>query len=178
MAEHTFKIDIDEDRIVAAVADRIVAMHSPEYDDETGEPLPSTSGRKTIEDRVRQVVLKTVREAVESTVATVTEAAVKDAVAACLAEGWQKTNNYGEPSGPKMDLKARIGELLVKLQDNGYNSNRQNLVEALIRSAVEGALKTEFAPAIAEAKVKFKALLDGSISATLAETLKGALGLR
>lgn len=176
MSDHTFTINIDEDRLVFAVANQIAAMHSQEYD-EDGEPI-ATSGRKTIEDRVRQAVMKMVRDAVEAEVTKVTEASVKEAVDACLAEGWQKTNNYGEPSGPRMDLKARIGELLVKMQDNGYSSSRTNLVESIIKAQAEAAFKTEFAPVIADAKVKFKALLDGTISATLAETLKSALGLR
>ena len=171
------EIDITTDAIIEQVATCILAMHAPEYDDE-GEPIENRHSRNSLTEIIEKTVIKRVQRAVDEQVTKVTEEHVKAAVAAVLAEGWQKTDNYGSPSGPKMDIKARVGETLTKLQGDSYSSNRKNLVDAIIEQAVAATLKTEFDKVIADARDKFKSMIDGVVTAKLNETLKSALGLR
>lgn len=171
------EIDITTEAIVEQIANKLMGYAAEEYDDD-GEPIEGSNHRTRLDQRIADVITKRVQRAVDEQVTKVTEEHVKAAVAAVLAEGWQKTDGYGSPSGPKMTIKDRVGETLTKLQGDSYHSNRKNLVDAIIEQAVATALKTEFDKVIADARDKFKAQIDSVVSAKLNETLKSALGLR
>lgn len=179
------EIEIKTDDIVDQVAQHVMGYvvrdnQDYSYDDGESGDVETTAPKyrgETIANLVKNVVMERTRRAVDEAVKEVTGEHVRAAVAAILEEGWQKTNSYGEPTGPKMDLKARIGALLVEVQDT-YSSNRRPWIENIVREQVDKTFAAVFAKEIEGAKAKFRAALDGTISAKLQESLKSALGLR
>lgn len=180
MAEHDFTIKIDDERLVDAVAERIIAMHSTEYDDE-GEPIPSTRGRQTFEDAIRTTVNRMVRAAVEEQIKAITAEKITAAVEEIMAEGWQVTNSYGEPSGPRVTLRDRVSKIITDAQDGGWNGNRKRLIDAIVERKLAEMFDHRSGPigqAVAEAQTKLKASIDGQVMSALNTTLRQALGLR
>lgn len=180
------EIDIKTDDIVDQVARHMMGYVAQEngdvsFDPEEGPEYETTAPKwkgKTVAEMVRDIVAERTRRAVDDEVKRVAGEAIRAAVAQVLADGWQATNNYGEPTGPRLDLKARVGEMLLKLQGNQYDSNRKVWVDAVIEEHLRKVLQDHFAKELDAAKAKFRSLLDGTISAKLNETLKSALGLR
>lgn len=164
-------IQISEESLVDRIASQLRGAMFTDDIDPTGRNL-------NLENKVRKVMIDQVREATNVAVQRITEEHIETAVKACLDEGWRKTDQYGSPTGPKMTLKDRISETLNKLTDRYGSHNGKLLVDSLIESGITAAMNAEFAPAIAAAKVKFVALLDGSLTQKLTEALKSGLGLR
>lgn len=164
--------DIDRDEVIQAMAARLLGEHEI---DEEGEPR---YGRKTMGLSLRQLLDKkleqlagdTVRDAMNGEIA----ARLNMAIDNVLRDGWQTTNEYGEPKGPKLDLKARIGEVLSRTD----NYNRKSIVSERIAELVNKVLHEEFGPVIEQAKKTLKEQLDTSVMTTVANTIKAALGLR
>lgn len=109
-------------------------------------------------------------------VKSVTVKRIEAAVDAALEEGWQGTNTYGEPIGPKLGLKGRIAEMLTK-QEGDYN-RRVTRVDRIAAETIDAALRAEFGKDITAARERFKAQLDAVVAAKFTETIKAALGLR
>lgn len=179
MSKHTITIDIDNGALIDQCASQILAQYHGDYD-EDGELIDNGKHQpnKQIDRVIRETVIAKVRKSLDEAIGSVTGEYIRAAVADVMAEGWSKTDNYGCQVGPKLTLKDRISETLTKLQGDSYSSNRKNLIDAVIENAVSNAFKTDFAKTIEDAKVKFKAALDGTIAAKLQEALKSSLGLR
>lgn len=101
---------------------------------------------------------------------------IRKAVEDAITDGWQQTNTYGEPVGPKVGLKGRIAELLSK-QEGSYD-HRKTRAEKIAEEAIDAALRAQFGKEIEAARKQFKEKLDGVIAAKFTETIKSALGLR
>lgn len=175
--------DITQDQVIEAMAARLLGSeyeHSGDPDDPT--PVPTRWDRKAIgkhlrtyfEGKVDELARQAVRDGIDDAI----RARIAEAVDAVLSEGWQQTNNYGEPSGKKLDLKARISELLTTARGDGYSGRKPALMEEHVQKAVEGFLSKELTPVIDEAKASLKRQLDAKVMKVVADTITNAVGLR
>lgn len=170
--------DIDRDEVIDALAAQLLGADGDEDEDEDGEgrrygrkPL-GTQLRKFLERKIEELAATVVRQGFDDAI----RARINAAVDVVLAEGWRKTNQYGEPTGTALDLKARVSELLTQHADS-YN-REPSLVTKRIDAVTGGFLDKEFRPIIDQAKATLKAKLDATVMETVAVTIKTALGLR
>ncbi len=181
------ELDITADAVVDQVAkhlmgyvvrDETACGYDPDEDVEPETTAPRYGrDRSTIADMVKNIVAERTRRAVDAAVEKVTEERIAEAVDKVLAEGWRKTNNWGEPTGPATNLRGRINEILHQNIERDYR-HKGARIDVIIGEAIEAALGKEFKPLLEAAAAKFKAALEGTIAAKLQETLKAALGLR
>lgn len=143
---------ITEEHVVEAVVDRIV--------EQSGE-------------RFNTAVRGAIKETIDAKLSKLVEETLRPAVAEIIAEGWQETNRYGEPQGRKLDLKARVSEMLNK--NDGYD--RLPFIQKTAQEILDKALRAELGALIEEAKKKFRDQIDGVLQAKFKEALQGALGL-
>lgn len=175
--------DITQEAVIDAMAARLLGCeyeHSGDPDDPT--PVPTRWDRKAIgkhlrtyfEGKVDELAQQAVREGIDDVI----RARIAAAVDAVLADGWQATNNYGEPTGKTLDLKARISELLTTARGDGYSGRKPPLMEEHVKVAVEGFLSKELAPVVEAAKAALKLQLDAKVMKVVADTIANAVGIR
>lgn len=126
--------------------------------------------------QVEAMLAEAVKEKVHALVDGITRREIEKAVKSCLDDGWQTTNSYGEPIGPKLGLKGRIAEILTK-QEGDYN-RRVTRVQKIAAEVIDAAFRAEFGKQIKEAQQQFKQQVDSVVAAKFTETIKAALGLR
>lgn len=140
-----------------------------------------------IEARVDQSIRELVHGAVENSVS----AAVADAVAELVseishkriasevekvfAEGWQKTDSYGSPSGARKSLKDRISDILN--ETDRYNGGRRWLDE-LIQKHVTEVISKDFKADITAAREKFKAEVDATLTGVIKKAIADHFGIK
>jgi hypothetical protein len=129
-----------------------------------------------IEALFERTLSDTVAHRVTELVDNLTRKQIEKAVTDALEEGWQTTNSYGEPIGPRIGLKGRIADMLSK-QVGDYN-NRQTRGEQLTKEVIDAALRDQFGKELQAARERFKKQLDEVVAAKFTETIKSALGLR
>ena len=147
---------IDEERVVRQVATMLY------------EQL-----HETLEGTAEAAVQSAIRAGVDGALSRIVEEKLRPAVEAALAEGWQRTDKWGDLAGGRADLKTRIGELL-EMRDDYHRVRR---IDAIAKETIEEALKKDFGETIDKAKAAFKAQVDGVIQAKLREALSTALGI-
>lgn len=131
-------------------------------------------------DKLEYEIAKAVEKAVES----VTEEAIKDrltaAVEKAIEEGWQKTNHYGERTGPTVTLKERISAFLDSRQrwDSDYNTRETSLVDYVLQKMITKKLETEFTEIFKMAKETFKKAVDANLQDKVRSALTQALGIK
>ncbi len=172
--------DISRDEVIESMARQLLVEWHEETDPESG---PQTYRRQTklgeqmkhyLDSKIAELADVLVREQFDKVVIQRIAAQV-DAV---LAEGWQVTNQYGEARGPKVDLKGRITELLLKPGRDSYgNGESMTPIDRQVKAAIDGLIGKEFAKDIETARKSLKAQLDASVAAKFTDTLKKALGL-
>jgi len=130
-------------------------------------------------DRVKDMVRKRVAEQVDKLVQEIGREQISDAVRSALADGWQETSHYGEPTGKRITLRERLNEAFTKKYRPDYGDRTESTtVEHAVRAAVAKALETEFAAELVQAKSAFRAQVDELLKGKLVASLKEALGLR
>lgn len=169
--------DITREDLVNAMADKLLTTYVRE--EETNSTYPTHS---PLADQMRKLIDQKVSEIAESHVRADVDNEIQDRVAlavdAVLAEGWQATNTYGEPRGPKVDLKGRVSEVLLTATRDGYSGNAMTPIERQVKAAVDGLISKEFAKEIEAARKSLREQLDVAVSAKFVETLKTAMGLK
>ena len=181
------EIEIKTDDIVDQVARHMMGYvvqengdvsYDLEEDYDPGTTAPKWKG-KTVAELVKNIVAERTRRAVDAAVTEVTHARIREAVDQMLAEGWTKTNEWGETKGPRMDLKARIAEVLKESVESRHSYNHKGpRIDMIIKDAVKDAFDKEFAKEIEDAKSKLRTQVDAIVQAKLGEGLKTALGLK
>lgn len=131
--------------------------------------------RADAKERIEEAVEGVIRSALDERLAALTDEVVRPAVAAALGEGWQKTNDYGDPVGPRVGLKERISEQLLKTDSWG---NREPWITKFVREAIEHELRGELGRELTKAKETIRGTVTGIVQQKLNETLAEALGLR
>lgn len=174
--------DITQEQVIDAMAGRLLGCeyeHSGEPDDPT--PVPTKWDRKAIGKHLRTYfeakVAELAAETVRHTFDEVIRARIASAVDAVLSEGWQQTNQYGERTGMKLDLKARVSEVLTQSRGDHYN-RQPSVLDAMVKTAVEEFLSKELNPVINNAKDELKRQLDAKVMKVVADTVANAVGLR
>jgi hypothetical protein len=94
-------------------------------------------------------------------------------VRAILAEGWQKTDDYGQARGGRVSLRERVQEMFHKA--DRYES--RSMFERVIKEELDKALKGELGKELEAARAKIRSEVDQITRAKLNESLKAALGL-
>ncbi len=176
MSKHTITIDIDNGALIDQCASQILAQYHGDYDDD-GELIDNGKHQpnKQIDRVIRETVIAQIRKRLDETILAITKEHITTAIESILAEGWQKTDDYGQARGPKLTLKDRIAEQIASVRDQ---YNRKTWLDELVQKRLEETFTKEFAKPIEEAKAKFRSMLDGTIAAKLQEALKSSLGLR
>lgn len=153
-----------EDAIVAAAAERLLSL---DVRDESEKGY-----RKT--DKVRALLDEQIAAKVSERIKDVTLVELEGEVRNVIAKGWQKTDEFGNPSG-----SITLSGLVIKILNTKEGDyGRSTRIEKWIQEAIEKALREVFAKEIEAARAAFKAQLDGVLQAKLAETLRAALGLK
>lgn len=171
--------DINRDEVIEAMAAHLLgALYEGDEDDP--EPRP-TYDRKKIGQHLRVYFDKKVAALAESSVRAAFDETIRSRIAAAVDEvlrlGWQATNEYGEPRGEKLDLKARIGALLTQSRGDHYNRSA-SVLDAKVKEVTEQFLDRELQSVIAAAKANLKKCLDEKVMKTVSETIANAVGLR
>jgi hypothetical protein len=171
--------DINHDEVVHAMASRLLQRWSSSEGEDGGEPseLGKQLGRavgRAVNARIEQIAVSLVREAFDTAIVERIAAAV-DAV---LAEGWRKTNSYGDAVGDRVDLKGRISEVILEKKSEGYQGAKYTLAESLVRERVTEVMDRDLKAEVEKAKASLRAQLDAAVTAKFVETLKQALGVR
>lgn len=122
-------------------------------------------------EKLAEAVEDEIRGAVDAKLGAITEEMVRSEVARVLAEGWRKTNSYGEPFGQLQTLKGLILEKITGRSDS--YSNSPTMIEKLAQEQIREALQKEFGKELEAAREKLRALVDGTISEKMRDLLKG-----
>lgn len=172
--------DISREEVCDAIARQLLTTMVKEYDPESGEyeyhrrsDFAEILG-KHIEQKIEALADKAVREQFDATI----KERISKTVDQVLADGWVKTDNYGNANGERLDLKGRINEILTKKESAGYNRESWTLSEKLVREKVEEVLRGDLNKASQEAQAALRKQLDTAVTTKVAETIKSALGLR
>lgn len=176
--------DISQEQVVEAMAARLLddRYEHDDSDPENPDPTPRfTWDRKRIGHHLREYFQRQFKAIADEAVRRAFDDAIKEriyaAIDATLSEGWQETNQYGECTGGKLDLKARIGKLLTETRGDSYNRQKSVLGEHT-EKAVEAIVSREFQPVIDAAKAHLKSCLDEKVMKTVSATIANAVGLR
>lgn len=166
--------DITRDDLIAAMADKLLTSYVREEDTNSTYPTHSPLAekmRKLIDQKISAVAEQYTRDAIDDTI----KARIATAVDDVLAEGWQATNSYGEPAGPRISLKGRISALMIDTRDS---YSRENAIDKKVKATVEAALDNEFKAEVNAAKAKVRGELDAVLTGKVTEALKSAMGLK
>lgn len=133
---------------------------------------------RTVADRLTKRFESVQRERIERIVDERVKAAAEreldEAVRRVIENGWTEQDRWGE-RGKKVTLEQRVNAVLAEQVDN---YPRQSRYERLMKEAVEKAFREHLEPLVDEAKEKFHAAVDATMTARLSDELKRALGLR
>ena len=161
-----------------------------EFDEDTGISISLNEGtvRRMVDDalegivaRATQAVDARIREAVNNRIDTAAKDLVTEAiftriaarVEEVVADGWPRTNNYGERTGQPISLKERVSAMLM---DKGYSSS-QARIDKIVEEAVAKTMQQHLSAPIAEARKKYETLLDQKAMAAFGNLLRKALGV-
>lgn len=130
-----------------------------------------TQCHEQIQKAVQRALEKVVGDAVRESAA----AQVAPVVAKCIEEGWQKTDGYGAPSGPRKHLADLVREYLTARDSYG---NRGTNIEGIANKAIEEGVKNCLAEETAKLKAKFSAMVDDVLKAKFSQLMREAIGLK
>jgi hypothetical protein len=133
-----------------------------------------------VEARIGRASEKALTETIQERISAAVDAAVEARICAelekAIAEGWPRTNSYGEVVGKAITLKERISEYLHGKRDN--YSSRGNRLEEAVSEAVAKALREGFDKELDAAKKKFRAMFDDAVMGSWLKTVKQSLGVK
>ena len=173
------EIDIGEigrEHLLEAMADKLLSAYVREEDTNstyrTHSPLAEQM-RSLIEEKISDIAEKAVRERFEE----VARERITAAVDAVLAEGWQRTDEFGNKIGEHVDLKGRISQIITEKRNDGYNRPALTLAERLVKESVEKMFADKFGKEIEAAQKDMRKQLDAVVAGKFTETIKRALGV-
>lgn len=132
--------------------------------------MVAESIREDLDSKLQKMVEKEIGKAIHA----VTEKKLGAALDKIIADGWDQTSCLGERTGKKITIG---GLVLEKIQGkDGYD--KSTLVDRIVATKFDSALKTELQPIVEEAKKKFRASIDNIMQTKLQAVLKESLGLK
>jgi hypothetical protein len=116
-------------------------------------------------------VEKAIKAAIEDRMKALADEALRPIVEGLVANGWPKTNSYGERNGT-VTLQQRVTDVLFP--SNNYDSPSQKIM----REVLEKELKGELGAVLAKVKLKLAETLEGDILDRLRGYLRDGLQLK
>jgi len=132
-------------------------------------------------DRYERMLVERLDKKVGEISAASAREAVGAAVERVLDQGIPEFDSYTGKEKSRTTISQMIEkELMAKFRDSYETRGSAGLtiLEVMIKKKIDALFDKEFNVIVAEAKKKFSAQVDSVVMAKLAETLKGALGLR
>lgn len=126
-----------------------------------------------LEGLVRRRFDERVEKQIDDLVAAVGADRIEAAVETALAEGWTRTNTYGENVGKRIGLKERIAEILTN--KTGYEG--KTYVDLVVAKTVAEVLRGELSKEIDAARDNLRKALNDAVKEKLATAVKGAFGI-
>lgn len=169
--------DIERDEVICAMASKVLDSYLKDDHEESTPSYLRTSMlaeqmRAALRERIDALASEVIREFFDTTV----KARIESCVDEVLAEGWQVTDHYGSACGPRVDLKGRISDMLLKA--NGTVDRRTTtMVQQIAHETIQRVVTNEFAKEIDAARVELRKQLDAVVAGKFSETLKKAMGL-
>lgn len=160
--------DVDSLRahIIEAIANKV--LYGVSYD-EDGDPH---SVPTKVSYELRDAMAKEIKEE--------TAKHVGPAVEAALAEGVQRTDQYGDPRGEKVPLRTVIIEEAQKVfgqkveYRDGYGRH-ESLISSIIRNEVQKAVAEDLKAAIKDERAKVQQAVRNEAAAILTESVRRAV---
>ena len=137
--------------------------------DEITRMLMDGSLIRSLEQRLDDAVTKRIEELADDVILDRLRAELERA----LAEGWKRTNTYGEPIGEPISLKERVSRMLEN--KDPYRSSRW--ADDVMTKMVDEVYRKELAKPIAEAKEKVKKMLEDKALEGFGNLLRKAAGV-
>lgn len=169
--------DISREEVIESMARQLLTEWHEEFDEETGptgyrrETALGAAMKQFLEKKIDGLAETLVREKFDEVVGM----RIANAVDEVLAEGWVKTDEYGGARGPRVDLKARIGEFLSK--KDRYDSHH-NVIDKAVKEAVDKTLSGSFKTEIDAAVKSLRSQLDAAVSDKFVSAIKAAMGVK
>jgi hypothetical protein len=126
-----------------------------------------------VDAHAREAIRERVDRLIEERLGDVTTERMRGVLEEIIADGWQRTNNYGEAVGPKLGFRERATKELFE----PTGCNRARPIDDLFRETLNAALNKELGEVIKQATAQFRALVDETLQGKLRDALKSALGL-
>lgn len=135
-----------------------------------------------VEEETYNRISKAIDTAIEKTVrkklTEVTEDVLRARIEGVIAEGFQKTNSYGEPIGEPISIKTIITTELEKQHSDRWNKAQGSIVQQATRDVIETTFKKEFDKEIETARKALREQIDAIVNGKFAECLKSAMGVK
>lgn len=135
---------------------------------------------KQVGEELRPLIYKEVRAAVDRAVKEAADGLLRDRilseVEAVLTQGWQPTNEYGEPKGPKETVRDRIRNAFSKRGDGYYD--KATLLEKWVEEGVSRVLEATLKEEVKAAREKLRASFDAVLQSKFTDTLRETLGVK
>lgn len=128
-----------------------------------------------VHDAVEERVSASVADAVSDLVKEISHKRIAAAVDAALAEGWQKTDEYGSTTGVKRTLKERISDIL---NERDRYSNGRRWLDELVKTQVNEAISKNFKADIEAAREKFKSEVDATLTGVIKKAIAEHFGVK
>jgi hypothetical protein len=132
-----------------------------------GEEIVSQVAGRLLEGKQQ----KSLRERIDGIANEEIRAKVRELLVAALEKGFQPTNGYGQPQGPKTTLEellvAEFHKAMAGKRDS--YSNNPGILEKLLREEVSFVFTKELKPVIDQAKKDAKAAVEAHAAAFLAQ---------
>jgi hypothetical protein len=125
-------------------------------------------------DQIEKAIDDGIRPALEKALEKITVEALRPAVAAAFEEGWQPTDGYGRPSGPKLTLKDRISQVFERKDSYDHCSK----VESIAREIIEAAYKADLNGEIARLRDGFRKQVDEALQVKFRDALAESVGIK
>lgn len=164
MCALTIDLPADEfqEQVVAQAARQMLQRYV--YDEDGNQGVTSSELARRIENTIADAIREQARKAAPKVAEEV------------LERGTQKTNNWGDPDGPKVPLSTVIAEEVYRhLRDGQTGRSGPGVLELMLKREVERALREELHEALDEARAKVVAAVKDEATKALAKAIDDTL---
>lgn len=131
--------------------------------------------RERAEEAVDSAIDKAVAAGVDDAMKRLAEEMLRPAIAEVIANGWQKTDSYGQPVGTRQTLAQRITEYLF---EHDRYSGRGTKIDVLFKEELDKALRSEAGREFTAALKSFAGKVDTELNNRILAAVRATLGLK
>jgi hypothetical protein len=125
-------------------------------------------------EQIRKAIQEGIQPALKEALSTLAVEVLRPAVATVLEHGWQHTDNYGYPRGPKMDLNGVILDSLIG-KNNTYDGS---IAERIAKEVISEAYRKDLNGEIAKLKEGFRKQVDEALQVKFRDAMAEAVGIK